>query len=258
MFTTDVICYPFFGVGEKLYFGSLVMISLCIFNFVLSLSVFRRKREMLHHCSRYIVAVTVLSNTLYTEQMPVCALIAMLIVGSVPTDELKELHKLLSRKNSATASQLKEDNKVCSIFLFVHLAMNYMCQMLLPVMVVAFAMANTRQNFNKVDTVSQTIFFMSSAFVLWYGIWRLRCITIAYSNAKSRMNARRMVKRMEAGSAPQCSTLTSTYTRRTSAAYTTIHMEPSSSSFTTPTTNPLQTVKIVKTEDNVFEPLFTF
>ena len=98
MFTTDIICYPFIGVGEKLYFGSVLMISLCIFNFMLSLSVFRRKREMLHHCSRYVVALTVLGNTLVMQEMPVCALIAMLIAGSVFTDELKELHKSISGK----------------------------------------------------------------------------------------------------------------------------------------------------------------
>ena len=273
MFTTDIICYPFIGVGEKLYFGSVLMISLCIFNFMLSLSVFHRKREMLHHCSRYVVALTVLGNTLVMQEMPVCALIAMLIAGSVFTDELKELHKLISGKDSLTGSQLTEDNnKICSIFLFAHLAMNYMCQMLLPVMVVAFAMANTRQSFNDVHTVSQTIFFLSSAFVLWYGVWRLRCITIAYSNAKSRLNARRLINGMEAGTAvtgisnidmftssssgaTPCSALTGSYNRRVSVN-TAIRMEPSS--LTTQTTNPLQTIKIVKTEDNVFEPSFTF
>lgn len=235
---------------------------------------FRRKREMLHHCSRYVVALMVLSNTLYTREMPVCALIAMFIAGSVPTDELKDLHKLISGKDSATGSQLREENnKVCSIFLFVHLAMNYMCQMLLPVMVVAFAMANTRQNFNDVHIVSQTIFFLSSAFVLWYGIWRLRCITIAYSNAKSRMKARRMISRMEGSSAvsgisnidlftsstgaQQCSALTGTFNRRMSTvANTAIRMEQSV--LTTQTSNPLQTVKIGKAEDNIFEPSFTF
>ena len=55
--------------------------------------------------------------------------------------------------------------------------------------------------------------------------------------------------------ATPCSALTGSYNRRMSVN-TAIRMEPSS--LTTQTTNPLQTIKIVKTEDNVFEPSFTF
>ena len=251
LFTTDIICYPFAGVSQKLYFGSSLMISLCIFNFVLSLSAFRKKRSLFHHCCRYLVAMTVLCNTLYTDQMPVCALIVMLIVGSVSTDEVKELHKLL--RDDAAESR---GSNLYSMFLFVHLLLNYLCQMLLPVMVVALAMANTRQSFQDMYTVSQTIFFLSSAFLLWYSIWRLRRITIAYSNEKSRINARKMVCRMEGRSAvsgianmDMFSSASGTPGRSSSTA---IPMESSSSA------NPFENVNVFKTKDNVYEPSFTF
>ncbi|XP_066930525.1 uncharacterized protein [Clytia hemisphaerica] len=243
IFCTDLISYPFIGVHQKLYFGSISLISVCVFNLVLSLATYRNKTAMLHHLCRYIIGLTVLLTSLYTNEIPLCSAIAMVTVGSVFTDEIKEVLKLNETRG-----------KYFSIFLLAHLIMNYFCQLLLPIMIVVFAMWNTKQNFFTTHTVSMVIFFIASAFMLAYSIWRLRKLTMAYSNEKLRINTRKIVEQYgtdtinTASGFTNLSLVTDSQGRRTS----TIPIPSTAES------QKLETIKVIKKGEDDFVPSFTF
>ena len=243
VFSTDIISYPFIGIHQKLYFGSISLISLCAFNLVLSLTTYRNKTAMLHHLCRYIVGLTVLLTSLYTDEIPLCSAIAMVTVGSVFTDEIKEVLKLNETRG-----------KHFSIFLLAQLTMNYFCQLLLPIMIIVFAMWNTKQNFFTTHTVSMVVFFLASAFMLGYSIWRLRKLTMAYSNEKLRINTRKIVEQY------------GTETNNTTSGFTNISLVTDSQgrrSSTIPIppvaeSQKLETIKVIKKAEDSFEPSFTF
>lgn len=237
IFSTNIITFPFAGTNQKLHFGSLSLVSLCIFNLVLSLTTFRKIINLAHHFCRYTVALTILITSLYTNEIPLCVVIAMVTVGSVFSDELKELYNL---------KDIESRGETYSIFLLFHLIVNYFCQLLFPIMIIAFAMGNTKQNFFIIHPLSQTIFFLASAFMLWYSIWRLRRITVAYSNEKSILSARRFIDQV--GTKTKCDGFTNINIMETD----TLPIQPIKS------IKPVETIKVIKAKDDLLEPSFTF
>lgn len=247
IFSTSFISYPFSGTNNLVEIGTLSLISLCLFNFVLSLATYRKKRNLAHHACRYLVALSTLGTSLYLGEISICAVVAMVTVGCIFADELKVIKR-------AERGGVESRSNPYYTFLLFHLAMNYLCQLLFPLLILAFAVAYTKQDFFAIQKSSQAMFFIASTFMVCYSLWRLRHITLQYLNEKTRADTRKLVQveTGEFGFTNICSLNETTCCGNGNPLGTMPFRKASK-----PSTS-LETFKMMSTGDENIEPKFTF
>ena len=213
---------------------------------MLSVTTYRKIGNLTHHVCRYLVALTALMTSIYLEEIPICAVIAMVTVGCVFVDELKVIHQSDGPGSNSNTYYL---------FLLFHLAMNYLCQLLLPVLILVFAVATSKQNLFAIQKPSQAVFWVAALFMVGYTLWRLRHITLQYLNEKTRADTRKLVQveTGEFGFTNICSLNETTCCGVGGNTTGTIPFRKSSKPSTT-----LETFKMMNTGDESIEPTFTF
>lgn len=175
--STNFITRPYIGITRRVEFGISSLVSLCVFNILLTLTTGQMRKGKIHCVCRHIVAVCTLLTSLCFDENALSGVLALIMMGSVFVDELKLILQTYD----------KNQNTFWNIFSILHLAVNFLCQLFLPVIIITVAVAHSKQRFFDTHPLTQTMFFLSITFFFWHNVWWLRKITYSYMTERAKL-----------------------------------------------------------------------
>lgn len=178
--TTDLATKPFFTFNREVEFGLGLQLSFCIFNAAILVLEEKLTKKLSHVIIKYTIASAVLCVILHTQQCSILGVIGMVMTGSIPSYEAKNVVKLWG------SYETKRSNQVISI---VRLFTTFLCNLLLPMIMLILPISVTSEQFFAMNSFPLSAFFLAVTFFPFYNGWLMRRITYNFLKERSKIDA---------------------------------------------------------------------